>query len=100
MNYVVRLVRGLDERLPIIVTAHDSYDAARIVASTRGLLGRGTQRKIDTALRVFDEHIEPDSLLRTLDVPRSAVVTPLMFESMLLERARAAPPAHRVGRGR
>ena len=89
-DLVVRLVRGLDEHVPIIVTAHNSYDAARIVASTRGLLGRGTQRKIDTALRVFDEHVEPDSLLRTLEVPRSAVVTPLMFESMLLERARAA----------
>ena len=87
-DHVVRLVRGLDEHLPVIATAHDSYDAARIVASTRGLLGRGTQRKIDTALSVFEAHIAPDSLLRTLDVPRSAVVTPLMFESMLLERAR------------
>ena len=88
-DQVVRLVRGLDEHVPIIVTAHDSYDAARIVASVRGLLGRGTQRKIDTALSVFEEHVEPESLLRTLEVPRSAVVTPLMFESMLLERARA-----------
>ena len=58
-DHVVRLVRGLDERLPVIATAHDSYDAARIVASTRGLLGRGTQRKIDTALSVFEEHIRP-----------------------------------------
>jgi phosphate acetyltransferase len=87
-EHVVRLVRGLDERLPVITTAHDSYHAASIVASTRGLLGRGTQRKIDTALSVFEAHIRPDSLLRTLDVPRSPVVTPLMFESMLLERAR------------
>ena len=86
---VVRLVRGLDEHLPILLTAHDSYDAARIVASTRGRLAGGTQRKIDTALGVFEQHIEPDSLLRSLDVPRSTVVTPLMFESMLLERARA-----------
>ena len=69
--------------MPTIVTAHDSYDAARIVASIRGLLGRGTQRKIDTALSVFEEHVEAESLLRTLEVPRSAVVTPLMFESML-----------------
>jgi phosphate acetyltransferase len=87
-DHVVRLVKGLDERLPVIATAHDSYHAARIVASTRGLLGRGTQRKIDTALSVFEAHIAPDSVLHTLDVPRSAVVTPLMFESMLLERAR------------
>ncbi|MGD9700975.1 MAG: phosphate acetyltransferase [Acidimicrobiia bacterium] len=88
-DLVVRLVRGLDEHLPIILTAYNSYDAARVVASTRGLLGRGTQRKVDTALGVFEAHIDPDSLLHSLDVPRSAVVTPLMFESMLLERARA-----------
>jgi phosphate acetyltransferase len=88
-DLVVRLVRGLDTHIPIIVTAHDSYDAARIVASIRGLLGRGTRRKIDTALSVFEKHIESASLLHILDVPPSAVVTPLMFESMLLERARA-----------
>ena len=88
-DLVIRLVRGLDEHLPIVVTEHNSYDAARIVASTRGLLGRGTQRKIDTALSVFEAHIAPDSLMQTLDVPRSVVVTPLMFESMLLERARS-----------
>jgi phosphate acetyltransferase len=88
-DLVVRLVQGLDTHIPIIVTAHDSYGAARIVASTRGLLGRGTRRKIDTALSVFEKHIESASLLHILDVPPSAVVTPLMFESMLLERARA-----------
>lgn len=87
---VVRLVRGLDQHLPIILTAHDSYAAARIVASARGVLGRGSQRQIDTALGVFGKYIEPDSLLNALDVPRSSVVTPLMFESMLIERARAA----------
>ena len=85
---VLRLVRALAERLPLILTPHDTYDAARIVASTRGSLATGTQRKIDTALRVFDDHIDPETLLPLFDVPRSAVVTPLMFELMLLERAR------------
>ena len=86
---VVDLVRGLGQRLPVMLTRHDSYDTARIVASTRGLLARGTQRKIDTALAVFEQHTDSESLLHTLDVPRSEVVTPLMFESMLLERARS-----------
>lgn len=86
---VVDLVRGLGPRLPVMLTKHDSYDTARIVASTRGLLARGTQRKVDTALAVFERHVEAASLLHILDVPRSEVVTPLMFESMLLERARA-----------
>jgi len=86
---VLGLVTGLGGRLPIVLTGHDTYDTARIVASTRGLLSRGTQRKIDTALGVFEQYLEPDSFLRILEVPRSEVVTPLMFESTLLERARA-----------
>jgi phosphate acetyltransferase len=88
-DLVRRLVRGLAAHLPVIVTPHDSYDAARITASTRGLLSRGTQRKIDAALATFEGHIEQRSMLRILDVPHSTVVTPLMFELMLLERARA-----------
>jgi phosphate acetyltransferase len=86
--HVVDLVRSLDEHLPVIATDLSSYEAARTVSSTRGLLGRASQRKVDTALGVFEEHIDADALLAALDVPRSAVVTPLMFESMLLERAR------------
>lgn len=84
-----RLVEGLDMGLPIVLTDLDSYETARLVASTRGRLARGTQRKIDTALAVFEENIDAESLLASLDVPRSDVVTPLMFESVLLERARA-----------
>ncbi|MGB3410651.1 MAG: phosphate acetyltransferase [Microthrixaceae bacterium] len=83
-----RLVEGLDMGLPIVLTDLDSYETARLVASTRGRLARGTQRKIDTALAVFEENIDAESLLASLDVPRSEVVTPLMFESVLLERAR------------
>ncbi|MEO6988927.1 MAG: phosphate acyltransferase, partial [Aquihabitans sp.] len=85
---VMELVEGLGSRLPILATDHSTYDTARIVASTRGFLGRGTQRKVDTALRVFDENLDPEVLLRHLEVPPSTVVTPLMFESNLLERAR------------
>ncbi len=88
VEQVARLVRSLDAHLPVVLTAHSSYEAARIVATTRGLLGRGTQRKVDTALGVFDEHVDTDAILGALDVPRSTVVTPLMFESMLADRAR------------
>ena len=83
------VVRGLGERLPVMRTHHGTYDAARIVASVRGLLAHGTQRKTDTAVAVFERHVDRDALLRDLDVPRRDVVTPLMFESMLLEQARA-----------
>src|SRR3546814_11514475 len=87
---VLDLVAGIGPTLPVILTPHDSYETARIVASTRGVLGRGTQRKIDTALNVFEQHIDGTALLSHLDVPRSEVVTPLMFESELFEIGRAS----------
>jgi phosphate acetyltransferase len=86
---VVELVRGLEQGLPVIRTRMGTYDTARTVASVRGLLTRDSQRKVDTALTVFEKHVDHDRLLQLLDVPRSEVVTPLAFEAMLLERARA-----------
>ncbi|WP_217915897.1 phosphate acetyltransferase [Miltoncostaea marina] len=85
---VVRLVQALDEHLPVVMTDHNSYDAARIVATTRGGLG-DSRRKVDTALGVFERHVPADELMTILDVPASDVVTPLMFEAMIIERARA-----------
>ncbi|HLT15320.1 MAG TPA: phosphate acetyltransferase, partial [Acidimicrobiales bacterium] len=86
---VVALVQALDEHLPVVVTPHSTYDTARLIASTRGTLARGTARKVDRALGLFEEHVDPDEVLQVLDVPPSSVVTPLMFEAQLLERARA-----------
>ncbi|NLD76376.1 MAG: phosphate acetyltransferase [Acidimicrobiales bacterium] len=84
-----RLVATLASHLPVAVTDHDSFRSARIASNTRGLLGPGMPRKKERALAAFETHIDGDDLLAVLEVPRSTVVTPLMFESMLLERARA-----------
>ena len=82
------LVEGLGRSLPIITTEHDTYETARIASTTRGLISRGTQRKRDLALSAFERSVDGDDVLAALDVPRSSVVTPLMFEAELLERAR------------
>ncbi len=86
---VTELVRGLDEHLPILSTRHDSFRSAQIVSSIRGQMATGTQRKIDVALSTFEQHIDADRFAQMLEVPPSDVVTPLMFESMLVDLARA-----------
>ncbi|MFD1716622.1 phosphate acetyltransferase [Georgenia deserti] len=88
---VLRMVEGLGQRLPIMTTPHDTYPTASLVARTRGTFSRGTQRKRDIALALFEEHVDSDRLLAALEVPVSEVVTPLMFESRLIERARESP---------
>ena len=45
--------------------------------------------KIETARRVFAEQVDQAALLAAIDVSASEVVTPLMFQFRLMERARA-----------
>ena len=79
---------GLDSPLPIIQTDLDTYDTAVRVMGTRGRLAAGSQRRFDTALALFEQHVDTDEFTRALGLAHSTVVTPLMFEYQLLERAR------------
>jgi phosphate acetyltransferase len=85
---VTRLVEGLGQRLPIIMTELGTFATASRAAEARGLLSTGSQRKLDTAKATFEAHVAGEEVVRLLDVPTSEVVTPLMFEYELIERAR------------
>ncbi|MCO7272596.1 phosphate acetyltransferase [Cellulosimicrobium cellulans] len=84
-----RLVADLDPSLPIIRTDLGTFRSASAAASARGRVTKESQRKVDTALALFEQNIDGAALLAGLDVPRPEVVTPLMFEYELLSRARA-----------
>ncbi|HKH08848.1 MAG TPA: phosphate acetyltransferase, partial [Agromyces sp.] len=87
---VERLIEGLKAGLPIIRTQLGSYDTALAITQTRGRLAAESQRKRDTALSLFEKHVDGQALLDLLDIARTDVVTPLLFEYGLLARARAA----------
>lgn len=86
---MTNLVAGLGESLPIIQTGLGTYPTAQRIATTRGRLAADSQRKYDTALALFEKHVDTRRLLDALSVGRSSAVTPLMFEYGLIERARA-----------
>lgn len=86
---IARLVEGLGQRLPIIHNATGTFETTSAAAAVRGRLTADSQRKIDTALALFEKHVDAPALLAGLDVSRPSVVTPLMFEYTLLDRARA-----------
>ena len=88
---ITKLIEGLGESLPIITCETGTYDTAQRIANTRGRLAADSQRKYDTALALFERHVDTRRLLETLSVGRSSVVTPLMFEYDLMERARSTP---------
>ncbi|ACQ81292.1 phosphate acetyltransferase [Beutenbergia cavernae DSM 12333] len=86
---VGRLVEGLGQRLPVVTTQLGTFAAASAAAGVRGLLSTGSQRKIDVARSLFETHVDGDAIVSALDLPATDVVTPLMFEHTLIERARS-----------
>lgn len=87
---IVRLIEGLDSSLPIIATDLGTYETAARIVGTRGRLAADSQRRYDTALALFEESVDTDELLQALGVAKATVVTPLMFQFQLIDRARAA----------
>jgi phosphate acetyltransferase len=87
---VVRLLEGVDTRLPVILAETDTFETATRLAGTRGRVSRDSPRKVEVARSLFASHVDGTALSAQLDVTRSEVVTPLMFEYELLDRARAA----------
>ncbi|MDV7196466.1 phosphate acetyltransferase [Rhodococcus kroppenstedtii] len=86
---IAKLIAGLQPRLPILTTELGTFDTASVAANTRGRVAVGSQRKVDTALAVVEQHIEAEDILGRLDVAMPSVVTPQMFEYRLIDRARA-----------
>jgi phosphate acetyltransferase len=86
---VTRLLDGLGSNVPIITTDLGTYETAARIMSTRGRLAADSQRRYDTALALFEQNVDTDELLVAFGLARATVVTPLMFEFQLIERARA-----------
>jgi phosphate acetyltransferase len=86
---VLRLIESLPTIPPVVLTSHDTYETATLTGSLLGRITAGARRKIDTALALFEEHVPGQELLDRVAVARSPVVTPLMFEYELLDRARS-----------
>lgn len=85
---VLRLIDGLGSNLPIVSTDLGTYETAVRVMGARGR-ATGSRRRAETALALFEKHVDTAELTRVLGVARATVVTPLMFEYGLIERARA-----------
>ncbi|MBP2437453.1 phosphate acetyltransferase [Microbacterium amylolyticum] len=85
---VLRLVEGLSSSIPIIRADGDTYATAVRIMNTRGRLAASGQQRYTRALSLFEQNVDIDELTRVLGVARARVVTPLMFQYQLLERAR------------
>jgi phosphate acetyltransferase len=87
--HVLALAARLAPGTPVLSVPGGSFPTAAELSALDGKLGAGTPRKAETALGVFETHVDTAELTQRLSVARSSRVTPMMFEHALLERARA-----------
>jgi phosphate acetyltransferase len=86
---VVELIEGMASPVPIFSVDTDTYETARDIAAVRAVIRPESERKIATALGVFEEHVDVGELSERIDVTHSDRRTPLMFTYELVERARS-----------
>jgi len=86
---VARLIDGVQQELPIILTELGTFDTATALNGVRGRLTAGSRVKIETAMRVFNDSVDGAALLSAIDVGGGSTMTPLMFQFQLIERARS-----------
>ncbi|URM89554.1 phosphate acetyltransferase [Streptomyces sp. MRC013] len=86
---VLTLASRLAPGTPVIAVSGNSFPTAQELFALEGRMTAATPRKAETALGLFERHVDTADLLKRISVARSGRVTPMMFEHELLEQARA-----------
>ncbi|PVD00961.1 phosphate acetyltransferase [Streptomyces sp. CS014] len=86
---ILTLAARLAPGTPVVSVAGGSFPTAAELFTLEGKLNAATPRKAETALGLFERHVDTAALLDRISVARSARVTPMMFEHELLEQARS-----------
>ncbi|MFD7866184.1 phosphate acetyltransferase [Streptomyces sp. NPDC059783] len=86
---ILTLAARLAPGTPVVSVAGGSFPTAGELFALEGKLNAATPRKAETALGLFERHVDTAALLDGISVARSGRVTPMMFEHELLEQARA-----------
>ncbi|KIF67909.1 phosphate acetyltransferase [Streptomyces sp. AcH 505] len=87
---VLTLAARLAPGTPVVSVAGGSFATAAELFTFEGKLSAATPRKAETALGLFERHVDTADLLARMSVARSGHVTPMMFERDLLDQARAS----------
>ena len=74
--------------VPVLTVDDDTLTAAAKVTSIRAAISPSNDRKIAAALGVFEAGVNAEELEQRIELARPTVVTPLMFEHQLIERAK------------
>ncbi len=84
------LLRGI-EKLPVAILSveSDTYQTVLDVNNIKAVLTPDNERRMAMAMGHFESFVNMDELIDMIEITPSSVVTPIMFEYELFERARA-----------
>ncbi|WP_392962688.1 phosphate acetyltransferase [Streptomyces sp. LN245] len=86
---ILTLAARLAPGTPVVSVAGNSFPTAEALFAMEGKLNAATPRKAETALGLFERHVDTADLLKRVSAPSSDRLTPMMFEHQLLEQARS-----------
>ncbi|MFE1292824.1 phosphate acetyltransferase [Streptomyces sp. NPDC058751] len=86
---ILTLASRLAPGTPVVSVPGNSFPTAEALFALEGKLNAATPRKAETALGLFERHVDTVDLLKRVSAPSSDRLTPMMFEHQLLEQARS-----------
>lgn len=86
---VSKLFADSEIDLPIAVTQGDTFPTAVALQGIRGT-STSSLRKIEASRALFQQHVDEAALLAAIDLPRTEIRTPTMFEHQIMQMARSA----------
>ncbi|XDE62604.1 phosphate acetyltransferase [Arthrospira platensis BEA 1257B] len=75
--------------VPMITVKTDTYETAMNVDRVHGAITPDNDRKIASALGLFETHVNLGQIEERIQVSRPSRMTPIMFEYQLIQRAKA-----------
>jgi phosphate acetyltransferase len=87
---VNHVIQGLREtHLPVLAVGTGTYETAINVSRVVSTITPSSQRKIETARIVFEQHVRADVLRQAISATRVEKLTPTLFLHNIVEKARA-----------
>ncbi|MCO5215279.1 MAG: phosphate acetyltransferase [Thermomicrobiales bacterium] len=88
---IQKLIDGLDFDLPIVDVPLGTFPTTLGITRTRAGFATAPAKKIALGREMFADHVAKDDVLALVDRAKTDIVTPLMFEHMLMQRAAGNP---------
>lgn len=85
------LIEGVSVDLPIVLTKQGTFPTVLAITRTRAGFATAPQKKIELGRQIFAQHVVKEDVLEMFGSANSDIVTPLMFEHMLMQRASNNP---------